>query len=251
MVSSVPALLAVVDRSEFRERLHAAINGAGRIRNFGAYFWTSVREQRAVLSFWFGPIGEYRLRMDGRRVVKDGNMLKDMQAEIEAAEPVAGAHVRFRPDAGDPRYAMYRRAGVAERLSLATRDGDRGLFSFYLRSAADGPISEAEERRFAEILPLAHHVLQIRHKIAGSDAARMSSAATVHRLRDMGVSDFRNLSLREVQVCDALLRGLSVAGTAIELGIAETSVRTLRRRAYRKLQVSSAGELMALLLEAS
>ena len=59
---------------------------------------------------------------------------------------------------------------------------------------------------------------------------------------------FVTLSPREAEVSDQAVRGVSVAGTALALGVSENSVRTLRKRAWRKLGVGSATQLAALVL---
>jgi len=58
------------------------------------------------------------------------------------------------------------------------------------------------------------------------------------------------LSAREREVCALALRGFSGGAIAFELGVAETTVATLRRRAYAKLQISALNELFALCLRA-
>ena len=56
----------------------------------------------------------------------------------------------------------------------------------------------------------------------------------------------RRANAGERQVCARAAIGLSVEATAIELGIAKTSVVTFRQRAYRRLGVTSPFELCGL-----
>ncbi len=51
---------------------------------------------------------------------------------------------------------------------------------------------------------------------------------------------------REREVCARAALGMSVEATALDLGIGKTSVLTYRQRAYRRLEVGSPVELMAL-----
>lgn len=53
------------------------------------------------------------------------------------------------------------------------------------------------------------------------------------------------LSQREAHVCARILYGLSTIGTALDLGIGEESVMTYRKRAYRRLGISSQRELLS------
>lgn len=54
------------------------------------------------------------------------------------------------------------------------------------------------------------------------------------------------LSERERQVCSRVVAGMSIDGTAIDLGIKRTSVITYRQRGYEKLGVTRQNELVAL-----
>jgi DNA-binding CsgD family transcriptional regulator len=54
------------------------------------------------------------------------------------------------------------------------------------------------------------------------------------------------LTERERQVCAHALSGVTVAGIASMLGVKESTVATLRRRAYTKLGISNLNSLFAL-----
>jgi DNA-binding NarL/FixJ family response regulator len=97
------------------------------------------------------------------------------------------------------------------------------------------------------VLPLAHELINLRHRIVGSEAYSLLPTASVSGLRARGIASFLKLTPRETDVCDCLVKGLTVKGTALHLNLAETSVRTLRQRAYRKLNIVSAYELLAML----
>jgi len=60
----------------------------------------------------------------------------------------------------------------------------------------------------------------------------------------------RRLSNRETDVCRRLLAGASNEAAALDLGISVHTVRTLRKRLYKKLQVNSLGDLYARYLSA-
>lgn len=59
------------------------------------------------------------------------------------------------------------------------------------------------------------------------------------------------LSLREAAVCARIVTGYSNEAIALDLGLSFHSVRTYRRRAYAKLNVTSQNELFALILQTS
>ena len=131
---------------------------------------------------------------------------------------------------------------MIERVSVASRAGRGGFVSFYLRGKQTGWLTAPEMDRLRSVLPLAHELIGLRHRLVGG------SGATATGPRDRAVEPFTSLSPREAEVCDHAIRGISVAGTALELGISENSVRTLRKRAWRKLGVGSATALAALVL---
>jgi len=56
------------------------------------------------------------------------------------------------------------------------------------------------------------------------------------------------LTQREQEVCARATMGMSVEATALDLGIAKTSVMTYRKRSYQRLGITSVQELCALVL---
>ncbi|WP_281301899.1 MULTISPECIES: helix-turn-helix transcriptional regulator [unclassified Iodidimonas] len=56
----------------------------------------------------------------------------------------------------------------------------------------------------------------------------------------------RHLTAREVDVCKSTLLGKSVEAISLDLGITENSVRTYKKRAFRRLGISSQAQLFAL-----
>lgn len=76
-------------------------------------------------------------------------------------------------------------------------------------------------------------------------SGRKPSAIELERL----VADLDGaLSPCEIQVCARALLGVTRSGIGLDLGLKETTVSTLRGRAYEKLDMSSIHELFALYL---
>jgi DNA-binding CsgD family transcriptional regulator len=81
----------------------------------------------------------------------------------------------------------------------------------------------------------------------------MTSKRAVLRGRMDAVASFESmlqslnsgLTRRELQVCAHALAGITVAGIAATLGVKDSTVATLRRRAYAKLGVISLSALFA------
>ena len=69
---------------------------------------------------------------------------------------------------------------------------------------------------------------------------------TVAQLEERFANRFERLTARERQVCARAAIGMTVEATALDLGIAKTSVLTYRQRAYQRLKVTSPYELCSL-----
>lgn len=156
-----------------------------------------------------------------------------------------------RGDISDTAYGaqLWDRFDLVDRLSaLDAQEGPWSALNVY-RDHATQAFEGVQVRRFAALAPLLLALLR-RHLAALQADARSgpttrvgpeAAAALLHRLPV-------RLSARETEVCAMTLAGLSRQGIGLTLGIAESSVATLRERAYRKLQIHGAVELFALCL---
>ena len=247
-LSDQAKLVASVSTEGFGKALLTYVSSAAAIRDFGTFYFADLAHPRPVLSVWSGKISDYWFRNNAADILGSPTIQEEILQRIAQAPP-DGVHFEWwAPPEGDFRHDMYRRAGVLERIAVASRRGRSGYQSFFLRSVTDGPLKPEEITGLKDVLPVAHELIGLRHHIVGSEAFHFTSGLSVSSLRERGVEAFEVLSRRESQVCDCIVRGLSVEGTAIELGVAASSVRTLRQRAYRKLGINSAGELMALII---
>lgn len=155
-----------------------------------------------------------------------------------------------RADIADAAYGqgLWDRFGLLDRLSGLDGSGGRWLAFNVYRDGGRGPFSAPQARRFAQRAPLLLALLR-RHLAArepGQDApGRLSPEAAGALLQRLPV----RLSPREREVCAMTLAGHTREGIGLSLGIAASSVATLRVRAYRKLQIHGTGELFALCLQ--
>ena len=241
-------LVAAVTTPNFGRLLRAYVSQAGRIRNLGGFYWQSVKHAEMILSLWTGEMSEYRLRSSSGAIIALPEVFEEMHQTVLACTEGTRDVSLLRPDLNDPRRAIIEQVGVRERMSVVTRDKDTALFTFYLRSERDGPVTDAQLVCYQELLPVAHELIALRHKVVGSEAFQFAPGTNVSSLKERGIHPFDGLSEREVQVCDSIVMGQSALGTSLELGLAVATVRTLRRRAYRKLGVSSTTQLMALVI---
>ena len=237
----------VADAGFGREVLKFA-SQAAKIENFGAFYFADLTRPKPVLSVSAGSMSDYIFRRDADRILNDLTMRDEISSQIQDA-PTQGVLIeRWHPSGGDPRVPIFRRSRILERVAVSSRLGRGGFRSFFLRSEADGWISDAGYTDLCELLPFVHELIGLRHRIVGAERFQFSAQRDVSSLRARNAPGFSRLSQREAECCDCLIAGKSVAGTALDLGVAETTVRTLRQRSYRKLGVSSAGQIMALLI---
>ncbi|MBL8303218.1 MAG: helix-turn-helix transcriptional regulator [Ideonella sp.] len=209
---------------------------------------------------------------EGASAVSDPPAHLHRSPEHEAAGPAANSPARPRAHAAsegegatappvlrlrreeitDPAYAeqLWDRFGLVDRLStLALQDGEWTALNLY-RDRRSGAFDRRALRRFTALAPLLLALLH-RHLRALQPAAQVAPAA---RLGQEAASALLSrlpvrLSAREHEVCALTLAGHTREGIGLRLGIAPSSVATLRKRAYLKLQIHGAGELFALCLQ--
>lgn len=244
----IAELAASVSRPDFGQRLMQHVRSAASIANFGAFFVPDMSHPVPVLSLWAGEMSGYWFNRNARTILADDEMKLDIIERIRKAQIGELAIERWRPRPEDTISAIYVRDEVIERLTVSSRTENTGFQSFFLRGKKTGWFKDEEIDRLTNILPLAHELIGLRHRIVGSEAFHFSADARVSALRARDVGYFGRLSAREAEVCDLLLKGLSVSGTSSKLGISDNSVRTLRKRAYVKLGVHSAMQIAALAL---
>ena len=248
-LSELARLIAVAPKEEFGGAALKLLSDIARIENFGAYHISDLGHPKPALSFWSGRISDYWFQRDAELILGTKDAQMRIAAQIQSA-PADGVYIdRWHPKKSSKRRAIYERNGVIERVAVSSRDGRSGLRSFYLRSSADGWFNDDEYAALCEVLPIVHGLIGLRHQIVGTARHGIGGGANATRLRDANVQGFVALTPRETEVCDALFDGKSVAATALELDVSEATIRTLRQRAFRKLRVGSARELMALFIQ--
>lgn len=170
----------------------------------------------------------------------------DPLGDLYPAAPRRGdmAVQRVRPaDIGSAEFRrrFFDQPGIIERISLVERgvNGWRGIN--VARHRSDGFFSDREIDALVGLARLALPMLPL----VGA-ARAVEAALTAEQLEERFAHRWPALTPRERQVCARAAIGLSVEATAIELGIAKTSVVTFRQRAYRRLGVTSPFELCGL-----
>ena len=162
------------------------------------------------------------------------------------------------------RDTIYRRHGMLERLSVAQRGPDDSVLAVNLyHHEHQGRFAEGEIAGFAELAPLLLAAVQRHVELAGGQggAAAATGAATgagtgartgatagpapAAPLRAALVARCPALTMRELDVCERLLRGWTYDGIAADLGLSVTTVKTYRARAFDRLGLHFKSELFA------
>lgn len=135
---------------------------------------------------------------------------------------------------------------IVERNSLLQRTATGGWRCMSIsRNSAMGPCSDRELSHF---VALAQLLLPMMSRHWGQDATAIAPKMSIAEIEQRFADSFPELSRREREVCARAALGVSVEGTALDLGIAGTSVLTYRKRAYARLSVSGPYELACLVM---
>lgn len=150
---------------------------------------------------------------------------------------------RIRPEdisSEEFRRRFFDQAGIVERVSIIQRGAHAWRVINVARHRSTGIFSDGELDALLGLARLALPMLPLNRR-----RAQAQSPSTQHvegRLHHL----FPNLTRREQEVCARATMGMSVEATAIDLGIAKTSVMTYRKRGYQRLGITSVHELCAL-----
>lgn len=139
------------------------------------------------------------------------------------------------------RRQFYEDPGILERLSIIQRGSDTWRVLSVARHRSDGFFSDDEVGAILGLACLALPMLPLNRE-RPSHTRRLS----VTQLEERFATRHAALTLRERQVCARAAVGMTVEATALDLGIAKTSILTYRKRAYHRLGVTSPFELCAL-----
>lgn len=149
---------------------------------------------------------------------------------------------------GSPTYSafFFERVGLCDRISLiSTRDDSMVVCNLY-RLTDSGKFSARDlHQAQALALPLTAALwLHAQQCIDGAGRPVQTLAGDGRREQLLSL-----LSRREMDVCRRLLAGASNEGVALDLALSTHTVRTLRKRIYKKLQVSSLTDLFSQYLQ--
>ncbi|MCB5363826.1 hypothetical protein H0484_08700 [Pusillimonas sp. CC-YST705] len=144
-----------------------------------------------------------------------------------------------------PTYKNYffERTGLCDKLSIVSRREAGLLLCNVYRLKDSGPFTRQQLMRAKRLAPVLSAAVWRHLANVGEPALpAMSPSLEVHQAERAAL---RHLSARESEICRRLLAGASNEGVALDLNVSVHTVRTLRKRIYKKLQVNSLGDLYA------
>jgi len=144
------------------------------------------------------------------------------------------------------RAACYDRAGLLQRLTVASVDAGQLLALNLYRLDATGAFSREELAQVDTLAPLlaalaARHVATLGMQLRSRDRGDRIEAFSA-RLHAISGS----LTPREREVLARVMLGMTSQGIALDLGVGLNTVLTYRKRAYARLGVTGQAELFAL-----
>jgi DNA-binding CsgD family transcriptional regulator len=175
----------------------------------------------------------------------------DPNSQRISGDSGAGEVMIFRQRASDiqnPQYRdrLYRHFGLLERLSVVRAVSGRWFVFNVYRNVGSGHFSGAEFDALAELGPVLVTCAAKHAALAQPDLLLDAAVKSREYLETLLKSVEPRLTQREREVCALALADQTVSGIAASLGIGQSTVATLRRRAYAKLGITRLNGLFAL-----
>lgn len=238
--------IETIGEREFPVQALRCVNAVVSVDFWSVYRLYPNRPPRMYLS---GSLGGRDVSMDCFRRYQRGLYREDKTfAEARVLTSAGKPAMTLWNEAEIPsphRDQIYRRHGIHERLSVVTTGGAEGLLAINLyRYDTTGSYRDREvdaAQSFARpVLACVNKHLQM--------LGCLRKAATISAMtaRELLLDRNPNLTPRELDVCERLLRGWTYDGIARDLGLSATSVKTYRARAFDRLGIHFRNELVAL-----
>jgi DNA-binding CsgD family transcriptional regulator len=147
------------------------------------------------------------------------------------------------------------RSGLDERLSIGFNSDDLIVLNIYQPRGVS--MSPENLERLCALAPTllsaigAHHQASVRSRAPGTVAAARAAAQSPSQseaIEAMLAEHRPDMPTRELEVCARTVIGMTAQAISIDLGISISTVATYRRRAYSRMGICSAYELMGALM---
>ena len=233
-------LLETTGTAQFGAAIHDSVmsvtGGARRI-----YLFEATGREESDLQYFFG---EPQLEAMLPAYSQHYHNIDPVSDAYGAAPCVSDVAIqRIRPSdivSTEFRRRFFDQAGIVERVSIIQRGPNAWRVINVSRHRSTGLFSDGELDALVGLARLALPMLPLNRR---RSLARLPSP---QHMDDRLQLLFPTLTRRERQVCARAAIGMSVEATAVDLGIAKTSVMTYRKRSYQRMGITSVHELCRL-----
>jgi DNA-binding CsgD family transcriptional regulator len=143
------------------------------------------------------------------------------------------------------RYDCFTTGGIVRQVSLIVRTSEEYLKMSFCRSQASPNFTHSEIESWAQYSDLLSALLLEHSKRTPAQRSGLDAAKAFSKRLSV---DHPYLTERERTVCSLIAVGMTSTGIALTLGVSVNTVLTFRRRAYARLNITSHGELLRLVL---
>ncbi len=249
LTRGVAALVGAIGQQTFSCRLVELLTAAAAIDQFNmitldasdtahcVYTW-----HRARADLGANLVGRY---VDGRFHTRDPALTALRRPQ--SARLRMGVLLREQIEDDWYRSFFFDDAKLGGKLSILEQGAPLGIYQNFYSAAGASSFSPREMENLARLSEVVSQCV-IRHRELTAphvDSRRRPSKDEVsHLLAERAPT----LAARELEVCSRIVTGYTTEAIALDLGIAQNSVATYRKRAYAKLRICSQHELFLLCL---
>ncbi|MBC5782089.1 LuxR family transcriptional regulator [Ramlibacter sp. USB13] len=210
--------------------------------SFSVYQIGSTRAPRLFMSATRGVPDRTR---DCWRAYISGPHREDRSLEsTEGTQAIVLCHVDAGEVPREHRVLVYEAHGMAERISAVQREPDGALFALNLyRHLHQQAFTDAQVAAFEQMAPALVALARKHVALMPAPPDERKAAGWRRQLRLLAP----DLTDRELDVCERLLRGMTHEGVAADLRLGLATVKTYRNRAFGRLGIHFRSELFALL----
>lgn len=255
-LSGITSISQSIGQSQFDQTLFTFLNKALLIDHFAVFTYSDTEGAGHLFTKSIMPKEEAE------------GLAKDYVDQYHERDPhFSGGDAELEEDGGpvhpsfteeyDPEYRdhFFTQHDLVDKISITRKVGTGYIYCNFYRIGESGQFTEDERISFGIMLPLFTNLIACHFQIlrlqGKGDAENESSARSlVHSVISRKVTPFDKLTGRESEVCERILVGFTSTGIGLDLGIAESSVNTYRRRAYEKLAIATQNELFSLCISA-
>lgn len=239
-----PALLAI-GRASFPQTLIDALRCIADVGHCMVFSFAGERSSTCLLDAGNIPTGgDLGAAYSGHFFLSDPN--RDAIFEGQAAPaPVLLPTFARRMYTDSNRKMFFEDSDIVDKCATAIWVDDTCFYVNFYRITSQGQFKRWEVQRLMAVAPAVSAAVARHFQQAGT--AEGDPAERLKRLFTDAAA-FAALTGREKEVCRRILSGFSSEAIASELGIGLHSALTYRKRAYRKLGISSQNELFAIVL---